>query len=148
MNCCVLRRRRSATPFGTCWEPPNLILEVKDNGSGISNASLQKSEGFGLRNMRTRASQIDGKLDIHTVAGHGTSIVLTGPIPSWNRLLMRHWDWFLKITVVLDAKQGHPISVVHSPLAQGGIVRDPEQRPTDSCLVLIARGVENHDTGR
>jgi signal transduction histidine kinase len=82
MNCCVLRRRRSATPFGTCWEPPNLILEVKDNGSGISNASLQKSEGFGLRNMRTRASQIDGKLDIHTAAGHGTSIVLTVPIPS------------------------------------------------------------------
>ena len=39
-----------------------------------------KSEGFGLRNMRTRASQIDGKLDIHTAAGHGTSIVLTVPI--------------------------------------------------------------------
>ena len=64
------------------WEPPNLILQVKDNGSGISNASLEKSEGFGLRNMRTRASQIDGKLDIHTAAGHGTSIVLTVPIPS------------------------------------------------------------------
>ena len=64
------------------WEPPNLILEVKDNGSGISSASLEKSEGFGLRNMRTRASQIDGKLDIQTVAGHGTSIVLTVPIPS------------------------------------------------------------------
>ena len=64
------------------WEPPNLILQVKDNGSGISSASLEKSEGFGLRNMRTRASQIDGKLDIHTVAAHGTSIVLTVPIPS------------------------------------------------------------------
>src|SRR6266436_940033 len=64
------------------WEPPNLILHVKDNGSGISRASLEKSEGFGLRNMRTRASQIDGKLDIHTAAGHGTSIVLTVPIPS------------------------------------------------------------------
>jgi two-component system, NarL family, sensor kinase len=64
------------------WEPPNLILEVKDNGTGISSASLQKSEGFGLRNMRTRASQIDGKLDIQTAAGHGTSIVLTVPIPS------------------------------------------------------------------
>jgi two-component system, NarL family, sensor kinase len=63
------------------WEPPNLILKVKDNGSGISSASLEKSEGFGLRNMRTRASQIDGKLDIHTAAGHGTSIVLTVPIP-------------------------------------------------------------------
>jgi predicted ATPase/signal transduction histidine kinase len=64
------------------WEPPNLILQVKDNGSGISSASLEKSEGFGLSNMRTRAAQIDGKLDIHTAAGQGTSIVLTVPIPS------------------------------------------------------------------
>jgi PAS domain S-box-containing protein len=64
------------------WEPPNLILQVKDNGSGIPRASLEKGQGFGLRNMRTRASQIDGKLDIQTVSGHGTSIVLTVPIPS------------------------------------------------------------------
>jgi signal transduction histidine kinase len=64
------------------WEPPNLILEVKDNGSGISSASLEKSEGFGLRNMRIRASQIDGKLDIHTAANYGTSIVLTVAISS------------------------------------------------------------------
>jgi PAS domain S-box-containing protein len=64
------------------WDPPNLILKVKDNGSGISRASLEKREGFGLSNMRARASQIDGKLDIQTAAGHGTSIVLTVPIPS------------------------------------------------------------------
>jgi PAS domain S-box-containing protein len=63
------------------WDPPNLILKVKDNGSGISSASLEKSEGFGLSNMRTRASHIDGKLDIQTAAGRGTSIVLTVPIP-------------------------------------------------------------------
>jgi PAS domain S-box-containing protein len=62
------------------WEPPNLILKVKDNGSGISSASLEKSEGFGLRNIRARASQIEGKLAIHTAAGHGTSIVLTVPV--------------------------------------------------------------------
>jgi PAS domain S-box-containing protein len=64
------------------WEPPNLILQVKDDGTGISRASLEKSEGFGLRNMHTRASQIDGKLDIQTAASRGTSIVLTVPIPS------------------------------------------------------------------
>jgi signal transduction histidine kinase len=63
------------------WEPPNLVLKVKDNGSGISSASLQKSEGFGLRNMRTRASQIDGVLTIQSSVGHGTSIDLTVPIP-------------------------------------------------------------------
>jgi two-component system NarL family sensor kinase len=62
------------------WEQPNLILQVTDNGAGISEASLEKSEGFGLSNMRTRASQIDGKLAIQTAAGHGTSIVLTVPI--------------------------------------------------------------------
>jgi signal transduction histidine kinase/PAS domain-containing protein len=64
------------------WEPPNLMLQVKDNGSGISKATLKKSEGFGLINMRARASQIDGQLLIHTDADHGTSIVLTVPIPS------------------------------------------------------------------
>jgi signal transduction histidine kinase len=64
------------------WEPPNLILQVKDNGSGISNASLEKSEGFGLRNMQTRATQIDAKLDIQTAAGRGTTVVLTVPISS------------------------------------------------------------------
>jgi two-component system, NarL family, sensor kinase len=62
------------------WEPPNLILQVKDSGSGISSARLEKSKGFGLSNMRTRASQVDGKLDIQTVVGHGTTIVLTVPI--------------------------------------------------------------------
>ena len=62
------------------WEPPNLILQVKDDGTGISSVSLEKSEGFGLRNMRLRASQIGGKLDIKTAVGHGTSIVLTVPI--------------------------------------------------------------------
>ncbi len=63
------------------WRPPDLILKVNDNGSGISNSSLEKSEGFGLRNMRTRAAQINAKLDIQTAAGRGTSILLTVPIP-------------------------------------------------------------------
>jgi len=63
------------------WKPPDLILSVKDNGSGISNSSLEKSEGFGLRNMRTRAAQINAKFDIQTAAGRGTSILLTVPIP-------------------------------------------------------------------
>jgi signal transduction histidine kinase len=36
----------------------------------------------GLRKMRKRAWQIDGKLDIYTVTGQGKTIVLTVPIPS------------------------------------------------------------------
>jgi signal transduction histidine kinase len=31
--------------------------------------------------MRERAAQIDGKLEIQTATGHGTSIIVTVPIP-------------------------------------------------------------------
>jgi signal transduction histidine kinase len=62
------------------WDAPNLVLQVKDNGSGIPKGSLDKIEGFGLGNMRARASQIGGKLDICTAPSRGTSIVVTVPI--------------------------------------------------------------------
>ena len=61
------------------WDPPNLILQVKDNGSGITQSRLQESEGFGLGNMRARASEVDGKLEIQTAPGRGTSIIVTVP---------------------------------------------------------------------
>jgi signal transduction histidine kinase len=62
------------------WDTPNLVLQVKDNGSGISAARLEKSEGLGLCSMRERASVIDGRFEIETAAGHGTSIIVTVPI--------------------------------------------------------------------
>lgn len=64
------------------WDAPNLILQVKDNGSGISNVSLDKSEGFGLSNMRTRATQIGATLEIQTAVGHGTIVIVKVPISS------------------------------------------------------------------
>jgi signal transduction histidine kinase len=63
------------------WDAPNLVLQVKDNGSGISVSQLKKSEGFGLGNMRERASEIDARFEIQTAAGHGTTIIVTVPIP-------------------------------------------------------------------
>jgi signal transduction histidine kinase len=53
------------------WDPPNLILQVKDNGSGIPKALLEKSEGVGLDSMRERAAQIDAKLAIQTALATG-----------------------------------------------------------------------------
>jgi PAS domain S-box-containing protein len=62
------------------WDAPNLILQVKDNGSGIPEARLEKSEGVGLESIRERAEQIDARLEIQTAAGHGTSIIVTAPV--------------------------------------------------------------------
>src|SRR5271165_3415790 len=61
------------------WDPPNLVLQVSDNGSGISAARLEKNEGFGLGNMRARASEIDGRFEMRTAAGHGTTVIVTVP---------------------------------------------------------------------
>jgi signal transduction histidine kinase len=64
------------------WEAPNLVLQVKDNGSGISSVSLDNSEGFGLTNMRARAAQIGATLKIQTAVDHGTIVMVNVPISS------------------------------------------------------------------
>jgi signal transduction histidine kinase len=60
--------------------PPNVILEIRDNGSGIDNARLQTGEGFGFTNMRERVKKLEGRLHIRTVPGRGTSIVVSLPV--------------------------------------------------------------------
>jgi glucose-6-phosphate-specific signal transduction histidine kinase len=60
----------------------NLILQVTDNGSGISQYLLEQSEGVGLESMRARAAQIDAKLEIQSAASQGTSIIVTVPVLS------------------------------------------------------------------
>jgi PAS domain S-box-containing protein len=62
------------------WAAPHLILQIKDNGSGIPKTRRQKSETIGLRSMRERAAQIGAKLVIRTGPSRGTTIIVTVPI--------------------------------------------------------------------
>jgi signal transduction histidine kinase len=62
------------------WCSPNLVLQIIDNGKGISVERSQKCEGFGLRNMRKRAEDIDARFEVRTAPGRGTSITVTVPI--------------------------------------------------------------------
>ena len=64
------------------WERPNLLLNISDNGLGMAKARLQKGQGFGLVNMRARASKLGGNLEIQSATGRGTSIVVSVPIAS------------------------------------------------------------------
>ena len=77
----AIRHGRSTVVTVTLhWQAPDLILQIKDNGSGIPQTRLEKSEGIGLRSMRERAAQIDAHLDIQTGPSRGTRIIVTVPI--------------------------------------------------------------------
>jgi len=62
-------------------EPPNLVLEVTDNGSGIAEPQLASGDGFGLSSMRARAEKLGAQFDVRTAPGRGTSIVVRLPLP-------------------------------------------------------------------
>jgi signal transduction histidine kinase/ligand-binding sensor domain-containing protein len=64
-----------------------LALRIRDDGKGFDldpqspddSPSSEGRGGNGLRNMRKRAAEMNGRFDITSVPGHGTSIVLTLP---------------------------------------------------------------------
>jgi signal transduction histidine kinase len=58
-----------------------LFLDIEDNGKGFllseSGAASASGGGNGLNNMRQRATDIKGKLQIHTEPGKGTKVSLS-----------------------------------------------------------------------
>ena len=56
----------------------HLILKINDNGKGL-DLNLAKN-GNGLGNMRKRCHQMNGKMDIHSDNGNGTTITCSIPI--------------------------------------------------------------------
>ncbi|HNP20001.1 MAG TPA: two-component regulator propeller domain-containing protein [Fulvivirga sp.] len=57
------------------------VISLIDNGKGLDNELVGK--GMGLKNMQSRAKQINGELDISTgVDGKGTKIIYKGTIQS------------------------------------------------------------------
>ena len=67
------------------WRPPNIVLEITDNGKGISVDRLPDGAGFGLWNMRKRAVDIGARFELRTAPDRGTSITVTAPIPDTMR---------------------------------------------------------------
>ena len=60
-------------------ERGNILLEIRDNGRGISEADMQKPKSFGLRGIRERVSSLGGEFAIGAAEHGGTHLVLRVP---------------------------------------------------------------------
>jgi two-component system sensor histidine kinase UhpB len=58
------------------------VLEVRDNGRGITEAERTGSRSLGLLGMRERAQLIGGTLDLTGLAGKGTVLTVRVPLAS------------------------------------------------------------------
>ena len=61
-----------------------LVITIEDDGSGFDTASILTGEyegygGNGLRNMRLRATRLDGEFEVDSVPGRGTTVRLSIP---------------------------------------------------------------------
>jgi signal transduction histidine kinase len=65
--------------ISTRVEESNLILSVKDNGSGFSGDIA--SRGYGLKGMRERVANLSGTIDISNSEGAGTAVTVAVPLP-------------------------------------------------------------------
>ena len=62
-----------------------LIVEIRDNGRGISAIELTKPKSFGLRGIRERVKSLHGDLNIGPGETGGTHIVLSVPLKQATR---------------------------------------------------------------
>jgi PAS domain S-box-containing protein len=59
-----------------------ILLEIIDNGCGITNIDMEKEDSFGIRGMRERCQQLKGSFHISGDPGKGTKVTIL--IPTGN----------------------------------------------------------------
>ncbi|HEV2455744.1 MAG TPA: histidine kinase, partial [Verrucomicrobiae bacterium] len=70
----------------------SLILMVKDNGRGISEAEIHNTRSIGLLGMRERAALMRGEVRLHGESGKGTTVTVRIPRPAKNPSREK-WKW-------------------------------------------------------
>jgi len=57
-------------------------VSIEDNGKGFNPESKHQNEGIGLKNMRSRVALLKGTLEVDSIVGKGTSLVIYIPFGS------------------------------------------------------------------
>ena len=81
----VMRHSKASSVKVTCRFIPefcHLMLEVFDNGVGITREESKRVSGHGLGGMKSRAAGIGGMLHITSRSGSGTCVRLILPLPN------------------------------------------------------------------
>jgi two-component system sensor histidine kinase UhpB len=58
-----------------------LVLQIRDNGIGLSEDDLRKPTSLGIRGMRERARQLGGDISVSAEPGSGTTVIISIPRP-------------------------------------------------------------------
>ena len=61
-------------------ENDKYILEIRDNGIGISQNDFSKEQSYGLLGMKERANLFGGKVEINGINGKGTTVTVIIPV--------------------------------------------------------------------
>lgn len=59
----------------------SLVLRVKDNGRGITDAEVHNTKSIGLLGMRERTALLGGEVELHGEPGRGTTVTVRIPRP-------------------------------------------------------------------
>lgn len=66
-------------------ERGQLVLEIADNGRGITEAEVSNTRSIGLLGMRERAALLGGEISFSGTPGRGTTVIIRLPIPQSTR---------------------------------------------------------------
>ena len=61
-------------------EEEEFVLEISDNGRGITESEKLGTRSLGLLGMRERAHSIGGRVEINGMPGAGTTVVVRLPL--------------------------------------------------------------------